>query len=76
MKKQNAVWIEFETDPPTPEAIKLMNKMLARLGVDMYFITDVDNQLFIGTKAEQFGYKKLRDNGDWFNLDFMGRDDA
>jgi len=75
MKNQNRVWIEFETNPPTAEEIKLMNKMLARLGVDMYFITNVDNELFIGSKAPNTGYKKLLDNGDWFNLDYMGRDD-
>ena len=75
MKNQNRVWIEFETNPPTAEEIKLMNKMLDRLGAGIYFIKNEENDLFVGYKTANTGYKKLLDNGDWFNLDYMGRDD-
>tara|TARA_R110000823_G_scaffold113747_2_gene235741 strand:- start:717 stop:971 length:255 start_codon:yes stop_codon:yes gene_type:complete len=74
MNEQNQVWIAFETDPPTDEAIKSMNKMLERLGDDRYFIFDAEDNLLITRKSGLQESKKLLDNGDWFNLDFLGRD--
>lgn len=75
MNKPNKVWIEFETVPPTPEAIKRMNKMLERLGVPMYFSVHDGFDLYINEKLGVQASKKLLDNGDWFNLDYLGRDD-
>ena len=75
MSQPNAVWIEFETNPPKPEAIKRMNKMLERLGIGMYFIMDRDGNLYSTSKAASGPCKLLADNGDWFNLDYAGRDD-
>ena len=74
MKKQNKVWLEFESNPPTPEAIELMNKMLNRLNGDTFFDTNEDGQLLLG-RYSGGGYNLCTDNGAWFNLDWFGKDD-
>ena len=73
MMKQTKVWIEF--DNSTPEAIKLMNKMLDRLDAGMYFINNEQGDLLVSSKIPGSGYKKCLGNGDWFNLDHLGRED-
>ena len=75
MNKPNKVWIEFETVPPKDEAVKRMNKMLERFGIDMYFSIRDGFDLYINEKFGVQASKKLPDNGDWFNLDYLGRDD-
>ena len=73
MINQNKIWIEF--DNPTPEAIKLMNKMLDRLDAEMYFINNEQGDLLVSSKIQGSGYQKCPDHGSWFNLDHLGRDD-
>ena len=74
MIKQNKVWIEFEN--PTPEAIKLMNKMLDRLDAEMYFLNNEQGDLLVMSKVEgSYSFKKCPDYGEWFNLDHLGRED-
>jgi len=72
MINQNKIWIEF--DNPTPEAIKLMNKMLDRLDAEMYFLNNEQGDLLVSSKKGG-GYQKCPDHGSWFNLDHLGRED-
>ena len=73
MKNQNKVWLEFETNPPTPDAIDLMNKMLNRLDADLFFDTNDDGQLLL-SRYSGGGYSLCTDNGSWFSLDSFGKD--
>jgi hypothetical protein len=73
MKKQNKVWLEFETQPPTPEAVDLMNKMLDRLNVSRYFMIGDDGDLLLVDKVSSTFHACL-DNGSWFSLDYFGKD--
>ena len=73
MIKLNKIWIEF--DNATPEAIKLMNKMLDRLDADMYFLNNEQGDLLVSSKIPGSCYQKCPDYGSWFNLDHLGRED-
>lgn len=80
MANGNKIWIELDkpgkgiTDVATfkQKQCDLANKMLARLGV-------VGRSFFVGSRncycfGGDNGFRELVDNGEWFNLDYLGRD--
>ncbi len=80
--QMNRVWIELEKprdDAHADEICRKANRMLDRLlppaepGVDRsrFFWLTRDKRYAIGS---YYGYYTLSDWGDWFNLDYLGRE--
>lgn len=76
LDKMNKIWIELEQ--PENEAhgeavAKLANNVLCKIGiVNREFFWDSKNCTWcIGN---DMGYTALSDNGEWFNLDYLGKD--
>lgn len=80
-KPANRVWIELEKPRDAEhadEVCALVNNMLRKLlGGD----GDTDRGFFWSTRESRYayggpmGYTILRDNGEWFDLDYLGRED-
>lgn len=75
----NRVWIELEKPRDAVHAARICekaNRMLARLADDMpansEFAWSEHRAMYMyGTSM---GYKYLTDRGEWFNLDYVGRE--
>lgn len=72
------VWIELEKSGSKEhgeEQCRLANNMLNRLGAKglSFFYSTRDNLYCLETSADGM-YKELADNGEWFNLTFLGRE--
>lgn len=81
MATKNTIWIELK-EPESKEfaelQCKLANNMLARLAkpehlplAQTFFFSDYERRYCFGGAM---GYKVLTDHGEWFNLDYLGRE--
>ena len=74
----NRVWIELEKprdDAHAQEICKQANNMLRRLSdgpFEAKFIWAPEKKRYL--YGSNMGYSVLTDNGEWFNLEYMGRD--
>lgn len=76
----NSIWVELEK-PKNDEHAKLQcelaNKMLQRI---MGSGVELTNKFFYSDRTKRYcfggynGYYDCVDNGQWFNLDYFGRD--
>lgn len=77
MARNNRIWIELDKPRDAAHAqemCELANQMLARLGVShgrRFFWSERESCYCYG---EGMGYTTLSDRGEWFNLDYLGRD--
>ena len=75
---KSKVWIELErpeNKEHAEEQCKLVNNMLTRLGAKGQSFFYDKRTLGYSLETSPGGcYKELLDNGEWFNLDFLGRE--
>lgn len=87
MDKDNRIWLELDKPKDFEHAkqqCELANKMLARLGISKHNKFWAQGGFFTGerhahcpyafTTSSAGTYKELSDNGEWFSLDYLGRD--
>lgn len=74
----NRIWIELEKPRDAvhgEEICALANRALRRLSGDSrtraFWWSVHENRYCLGDDG---GYKVLEDNGEWFNLDYLGRE--
>jgi hypothetical protein len=81
MERENLVWIELpkpENKEEAEEYCRLANNMMRRLVGDRnwngshFFWSEHKNMYCFGGGAGTFKY--LSDRGEWFNLDYLGRE--
>jgi len=73
----NKVWIEIELDQNKAvnhERAEKFTNLITKLGVTKKVWFDETKYSFF-SGDEYNGFKELGDKGDWFNLDFLGRED-
>jgi uncharacterized protein CbrC (UPF0167 family) len=77
---KNRIWIELDTpnnDEHAEEQCRLANNMLQRLAEKPEYM---QRQFFWLKNSRRYafgglmGYNELTDRGEWFNLDYLGRD--
>ncbi len=73
----NKVWIELDRprdDDHANQIAKLINNVLRKIepNIERQFFWNSEDCIWcIGN---DFGYIALADNGEWFNLDYLGKD--
>jgi hypothetical protein len=75
-KQMNRIWIELERPKDAAHAeliAKLANNVLRKIGIaTRAFFWDEKDQIWCF--GNDMGYTTLGDNGEWFNLDYLGKD--
>jgi len=79
--KGNRVWIELEVpwgDPDIDNIAKrraeLASNMLSRLGASRHFFWHPSKAKYCCACNESGSFTELQDKGEWFSLDYLGRD--
>jgi|TARA_R100001530_G_C4189740_1_gene121815 phosphoglucomutase len=69
------VWIELEVDDSPEKTAEAANRMMRRLGFDYdVFWWHEKEGSFCGNQSAAGNYHVLEDNGEWFNLEWLGRE--
>ena len=74
----NRVWIEIELDDNETvnhERAEKLTKLLKKMGSRREFWYDETKKVFCSGSSDAPEFKELVKAGDWFNLDFLGRED-